>query len=198
VKAGYALPSAKRLSFCLVPYGYRNVGRPATEEGIPRADKSSCTDKQKRVASDIEKGYEGRGADEKEAARRAWATVNKQTRGGKKSGSGRDLLQKDRRPPRKPPQCANAARREISPGNFRCVDRVLNASGRSDPSAFTECIMLGWALTFLIVAIIAGVLGFGGVAFASAEIAKIIFVIFLVLFAVSLIAGMMRGRGPTI
>ncbi|HEY2069751.1 MAG TPA: DUF1328 domain-containing protein [Rhizomicrobium sp.] len=52
--------------------------------------------------------------------------------------------------------------------------------------------MLGWALTFLLVAIIAGVLGFGGVAFASAEIAKIIFVVFLILFAVSLIAGVVR------
>jgi uncharacterized membrane protein YtjA (UPF0391 family) len=72
----------------------------------------------------------------------------------------------------------------------------VDASGRFDLLRHTESAMLGWALTFLIVAIIAGVLGFGGVAFASAEIAKIIFVIFLVLFAVSLIAGLMRGRGP--
>lgn len=55
--------------------------------------------------------------------------------------------------------------------------------------------MLGWALTFLIVALIAGVFGFGGVAVASAEIAKILFVVFLILFAVSLIAGLLR-RGP--
>ena len=52
--------------------------------------------------------------------------------------------------------------------------------------------MLGWALTFLIVAIIAAVLGFGGVAVASASIAKILFVVFLILFAVSLIAGLVR------
>ncbi len=56
---------------------------------MPRGDKSSYTDKQKRKAEHIEKGYEERGVDEKEAERRAWATVNKQDKGGKKSGSGR-------------------------------------------------------------------------------------------------------------
>jgi plasmid stabilization system protein ParE len=56
---------------------------------MPRGDKSSYTDKQKRKAEHIEKGYEERGVGEKEAERRAWATVNKQDKGGKKSGSGR-------------------------------------------------------------------------------------------------------------
>src|SRR5579864_7872528 len=56
---------------------------------MPRGDKSAYTDKQKRMAEHIEDGYEGRGVPEKEAARRAWATVNKETHGGKKSGSGR-------------------------------------------------------------------------------------------------------------
>lgn len=55
----------------------------------PRGDKSSYTDKQKRQARHIEEGYEDRGVREGEAARRAWATVNKQDHGGKKSGSGR-------------------------------------------------------------------------------------------------------------
>jgi uncharacterized membrane protein YtjA (UPF0391 family) len=55
-------------------------------------------------------------------------------------------------------------------------------------------IMLGWVVTFLIIALIAGVLGFGGVAGASIEIAKIIFVIALVLFLVSAIFGIVRGR----
>jgi uncharacterized membrane protein YtjA (UPF0391 family) len=74
--------------------------------------------------------------------------------------------------------------------------RVLGVEGLiSAFRSFVEMKMLGWALLFLIVAIVAGVLGFGGVAIASAEIAKIIFVIFLVLFAVSLIAGLVRGRG---
>jgi hypothetical protein len=55
---------------------------------MPRGDKSSYTDKQKRQAEHIEEGYEKRGISVKEAER-AWATVNKETGGGKKSGSGR-------------------------------------------------------------------------------------------------------------
>jgi plasmid stabilization system protein ParE len=56
---------------------------------MPRGDKSSYTDKQKRKAEHIEEGYEDRGTPKKEAERRAWATVNKESGGGKKSGSGR-------------------------------------------------------------------------------------------------------------
>jgi plasmid stabilization system protein ParE len=56
---------------------------------MPRGDKSSYTDKQKRRAEHIEEGYEDRGVATKEAERRAWATVNKESGGGKKSGSGR-------------------------------------------------------------------------------------------------------------
>ena len=56
---------------------------------MPRGDKSSYTDKQKRQASHIEKGYEDRGVSHKEAESRAWATVNAESGGGKKSGSGR-------------------------------------------------------------------------------------------------------------
>jgi len=56
---------------------------------MPRGDKSSYTDKQKRKAEHIEKGYEKRGLTKKEAESRAWATVNKEDKGGKKSGSGR-------------------------------------------------------------------------------------------------------------
>ena len=56
---------------------------------MPRGDKSSYTDKQKRKAEHIEEGYRKRGASEKEAERRAWATVNKESGGGNKSGSGR-------------------------------------------------------------------------------------------------------------
>src|SRR5882672_7237685 len=56
---------------------------------MPRGDKSSYTNKQKRRAEHIEEGYEKRGVGSKEAARRAWATVNKESGGGKKSGSGR-------------------------------------------------------------------------------------------------------------
>ncbi len=56
---------------------------------MPKGDKSSYTDKQKRQAQHIEEGYEDRGIAKNEAERRAWATVNKETGGGKKSGSGR-------------------------------------------------------------------------------------------------------------
>jgi plasmid stabilization system protein ParE len=56
---------------------------------MPRGDKSAYTDKQKRKAEHIEEGYERRGVSRGEAERRAWATVNKETGGGKKSGSGR-------------------------------------------------------------------------------------------------------------
>jgi len=56
---------------------------------MPQGDKSKYTSKQKRQAEHIEEGYEKRGTSTKEAERRAWATVNKATGGGKKSGSGR-------------------------------------------------------------------------------------------------------------
>ena len=56
---------------------------------MPRGEKSAYTDKQKRQAEHIEEGYEDRGVPKKEAEARAWATVNKTSGGGKKSGSGR-------------------------------------------------------------------------------------------------------------
>jgi hypothetical protein len=56
---------------------------------MPRGDKSSYTGKQKRMARHIEESYERRGVGVKMAEKRAWATVNKVTGGGKKSGSGR-------------------------------------------------------------------------------------------------------------
>src|SRR5215213_7634955 len=56
---------------------------------MPKGDKSKYTDKQKRKAEHIEEGYEDRGVPAEEAKARAWATVNKESGGGKKSGSGR-------------------------------------------------------------------------------------------------------------
>jgi plasmid stabilization system protein ParE len=56
---------------------------------MPRGDKSKYTDKQERKADHIAESYEERGVSEKEAEQRAWATVNKDDGGGKKSGSGR-------------------------------------------------------------------------------------------------------------
>ena len=74
-----------------------------------RGDKSAYTRKQKRQAEHIEEGYEKSGVGEKEAERRAWATVNKETGGGKKSGSGRGK-KTDTSPSRKGGKAAGAAR----------------------------------------------------------------------------------------
>ena len=69
--------------------------------------------------------------------------------------------------------------------------RVLKSLSTED-SQSQEVYMLGWAVTFFIVALIAGVLGFTGVAVAAAGIAKILFFIFLVLFLLSLVGHLIR------
>ena len=56
--------------------------------------------------------------------------------------------------------------------------------------------MIGWAATFLIIALIAGLFGFGFIASASMGIAKILFFLFIVLFVVSLVFSGSRGRTP--
>lgn len=58
--------------------------------------------------------------------------------------------------------------------------------------------MLGWALTFLVIALIAAVLGFGGIAGTAVGIAKLIFFVAIALFLISAIAGAMRGRSPRV
>jgi len=58
--------------------------------------------------------------------------------------------------------------------------------------------MLGWALTFFIIAIIAAIFGFGGIAAGAATIAKVLFFVFVVLFLLSLIAGLVRGGSPKV
>jgi plasmid stabilization system protein ParE len=68
---------------------------------MPRGDKSKYTDKQKREAEHIEEGYEKRGVSSKEAARRAWATVNKIHKGGEKPGGGGRGKSEDHSPNRK-------------------------------------------------------------------------------------------------
>jgi plasmid stabilization system protein ParE len=64
---------------------------------MPQGDKSAYTDKQKRKAEHIEEGYKKQGVSSKTAARRAWATVNKEEGGGKKTGSGRGKARKSAR-----------------------------------------------------------------------------------------------------
>lgn len=58
--------------------------------------------------------------------------------------------------------------------------------------------MIGWALTFLVVALIAAVLGFGGIAGTAVEIAKLIFFVAIVLFAISAVMGLLRGRSTSV
>jgi uncharacterized membrane protein YtjA (UPF0391 family) len=56
--------------------------------------------------------------------------------------------------------------------------------------------MLGWAITFLIVALVAALFGFGGIAAAAVDIAKIIFFVAIILFLISAVVTMVRGRSP--
>jgi len=58
--------------------------------------------------------------------------------------------------------------------------------------------MLGWAVTFLVVALVAALLGFGGIAGTAMEAAKLAFFVAIVLFAISAVVGLMRGRSPTL
>lgn len=77
---------------------------------MPRGDTSAYTQKQKRQAAHIEEGYRRRGVRGREAAKRAWATVNKATGGGEKRGSGRGRGE-NKRPYRKGARKAAASRR---------------------------------------------------------------------------------------
>src|SRR5215831_3807411 len=85
--------SCAKINACTYRQGTASArGRPVSyfrSSPMPRGDKSSYSDKQKRQAEHIEEGYEDRGVGKGEAERRAWATVNAMTHGGKKSGSGR-------------------------------------------------------------------------------------------------------------
>jgi len=56
--------------------------------------------------------------------------------------------------------------------------------------------MLGWAIAFLIIALVAALFGFGGIATASAGIAQILFFVFIALFVIALVARAVRGRSP--
>ena len=58
--------------------------------------------------------------------------------------------------------------------------------------------MIGWAITFLIVALVAAIFGFGGISGAAVDIAKLIFFVAIVLFAISAVIGLLRGRSPTL
>jgi plasmid stabilization system protein ParE len=78
---------------------------------MARGSKKKYTSKQKRKAEHIEEGYEKRGVSKKEAEKRAWATVNKSDKGGKKSGSGRGKKQ-NKSPMRKGGRKSGRARKK--------------------------------------------------------------------------------------
>jgi uncharacterized membrane protein YtjA (UPF0391 family) len=81
---------------------------------------------------------------------------------------------------------------------LRNKEEIATFLSQSRSSAPLEAIMIGWALTFLLVALVAAVFGFGGIAGTAVEIAKLIFFVAIVLFAISAVVGMLRGRSPTI
>jgi uncharacterized membrane protein YtjA (UPF0391 family) len=86
---------------------------------------------------------------------------------------------------------------QIAPGLVLQRSRIRNAGFGLDTQD-VEVVMLSWVVTFLIIALVAGLLGFGGIAGASIEIAKIVFFVAIVLFAVSALVGLMRGGRPTV
>ena len=95
---------------------------------MARGSKSKYTSKQKRKAEHIEEGYEKRGTSKKEAERRAWATVNKESGGGKKSGSGRERKRARR-------ALAKAGERVAGKRSAKLVVGVLRLSGHAPNSA---------------------------------------------------------------
>lgn len=97
------------------------------ERTMPRGDKSSYTDKQKRQTAHIREGYEKRGISHDESEARAWATVNKTTHGGMKSGSGRGKATS------KPP--TRKSDRPGAQGSSKRSTSKLSTSGRESPKA---------------------------------------------------------------
>ena len=78
----------------------------------------------------------------------------------------------------------------------RHVKPAVEGFARSTPTKVERTNMLHYALVFFIIALIAALFGFGGIAAGAAEIAKVLFFIFAVLFLVSLIVGLFRRSGP--
>jgi uncharacterized membrane protein YtjA (UPF0391 family) len=64
--------------------------------------------------------------------------------------------------------------------------------------AKTEDDMIGWAITFLIIALVAALFGFGGIAGVAIELAKIVFFVAIILFVIAAVVGIVRGRAPRV
>jgi plasmid stabilization system protein ParE len=100
----------------------------AEGSAMPRGDKSAYTDKQKRKAEHIEEGYEDRGVSKKEAERRAWATVNAESGGGKLSGSGRGKKE-NRASSKKGARKAAASRKKSAGGRKKSASGGKKSAG---------------------------------------------------------------------
>ena len=106
---------------------------------MPRGDKSTYSDKQKRKAEHIEESYEAKGMSEDQAEARAWATVNKQSGGGNKSGSGTQKSETAKRADRK-----DSARRAVStkhghsPNSGRSPSRSASTRGRRGSTSLSD------------------------------------------------------------
>jgi plasmid stabilization system protein ParE len=116
---------------------------------MPRGDKSAYTEKQKRQARHIEEGYIQRGVPEEEAEKRAWATVNAMSGGGKKSGSGRGKAMN------KAPAKKGAAKGGLPQAeNHRAPPVVARKNPRGSPrhnarwSSLLTMDVEGWHVTF--------------------------------------------------
>ncbi|MES2225857.1 MAG: plasmid stabilization protein [Patescibacteria group bacterium] len=101
---------------------------------MPRGEKGAYTDKQKRQAKHIEEGYEKRGVAKSTAEARAWATVNKEDHGGKKSGSGRGT-KKDTSSSKKHPTVGTAGHKGGAKGGAASAARPKAARKASAKKA---------------------------------------------------------------
>lgn len=97
---------------------------------MPRGDKSAYTDKQKRQAEHIESGYEKKGVSKTESESRAWATVNKESGGGKQSGSGRakESASPAKKPATKTPARTRTAAERSASAKKAAQTRARNAN----------------------------------------------------------------------
>ncbi len=87
---------------------------------------------------------------------------------------------------------------DVRPGQGNeTPDGPLIEAGGASRAHLKEFLMLGWAVTFLLVALVAAFLGFGGIATFAVDLAKIVFFVAIVLFAIAAVVGLIRGRSPT-
>jgi uncharacterized membrane protein YtjA (UPF0391 family) len=86
----------------------------------------------------------------------------------------------------------------VVPNQTNLSQNELKSNDLSQTIEPRSVAMLGWAVTFLIIALVAAVLGFGGIAGLAVELAKIVFVVAMVLFVISAIFGFIRGRSPNL